>query len=121
MRFQISPQSPYHDIILHVRMLDSDNQLQQEAIGILGANLVYGAMHLNTDPDAFISSLADNLGNERIEVDMIEFNGPNFESVDNRVLCLKLAEQGLTNAVMFNQPRTCGATIRSSLQESLFN
>jgi hypothetical protein len=102
MRFQISPQTPHHDIILHVRMLDSDNQLQQEAIGILGANLVYGAMHLNTDPDAFIASLPDNLGKERIEVDMIEFNGPNFESVDNRVLCLKLAEQGLTNAVMFN-------------------
>jgi hypothetical protein len=83
-------------------MLDSDNQLQQEAIGILGVNLVYGALHLSSDPDAFIASLADNLGNERIEVDMIEFNGPSFESVDNRVLCLKLAEQGLTNAVMFN-------------------
>ena len=65
-------QSPFHDIILHVRMLDSDNQLQQEAIGIMGVNLVYGAMHLSSDPDAFITSLADNLGTERIEVDMIE-------------------------------------------------
>jgi len=102
MRFQISPQSPFHDIILHVRMLDSDNQLQQEAIGIMGVNLVYGAMHLSSDPDAFITSLADNLGTERIEVDMIEFNGPDFESVDNRILCLKLTEKGLTNAVMFD-------------------
>ena len=102
IRFQISPKSPYHDIILHVRMLDSDNQLQQEAIGILGVNLVYGAMHLSDAPDAFIDSLTDSLGTERIEVDMIEFNGPSFESVDNRILCLKLTERGLTNAIMFN-------------------
>ena len=57
IRFQISPLSPHHDIILHVRMLDTDNQLQQEAIGILGVNLVYGAMHLSGNPDSFIESL----------------------------------------------------------------
>ena len=102
IRFQISPLSPHHDIILHVRMLDTDNQLQQEAIGILGVNLVYGAMHLNHDPDAFIDSLSDSLGIGRIEVDMIEFNGPSFDLVDNRVLCLKLTEKGLTHAIMFN-------------------
>jgi hypothetical protein len=102
IRFQISPLSPHHDIILHVRMLDTDNQLQQEAIGILGVNLVYGAMHLNHDPDAFIDSLSDSLGTGRIEVDMIEFNGPTFDLVDNRVLCLKLTEKGLTHAIMFN-------------------
>ena len=102
IRFQISPKSPFHDIILHVRMLDSDNQLQQEAIGILGVNLVYGAMHLSNDPDRFIDSLTDSLGINRIEVDMIEFNGPSFEVVDNRILCLKLTEKGLTHAVMFN-------------------
>ena len=74
IRFQTSPKSSYHDIILHVRMLDSDNQLQQEAIGILGVNLVYGAMHFYSRPDDFIDSLTDTLGKDRIEVDMIEFN-----------------------------------------------
>lgn len=102
IRFQISPQSDFHDIILHVRMLDSDNQLQQEAIGILGVNLVYGAMHLHESPDQFIDSLSDSLGSGRIEVDMMEFNGPSFESVDNRILCLKLTEKGLTHAIMFD-------------------
>lgn len=102
IRFQISPKSPFHDIILHVRMLDTDNQLQQEAIGILGVNLVYGAMHLSNDPDGFIDSLTDSLGINRIEVDMIEFNGPSFEVFDNRILCLKLTEKGLTHAIMFN-------------------
>ena len=103
IRFQTSPKSSYHDIILHVRMLDSDNQLQQEAIGILGVNLVYGAMHFYSKPDDFIDSLTDTLGKDRIEVDMIEFNGPSFDNIDNRILCLKLTEKGLTNAVMFNE------------------
>ena len=102
IRFQLRPGSDYHDIILHVRMLDRDNRLQQEAIGMLGVNLVYGAFHFHKSPEAFISSLTDSIGEDRVEVDMIEFNGPEFESVDNRILCLKLAEIGLTQAVMFD-------------------
>jgi hypothetical protein len=92
-----------HDIILHVRMLDRENRLQQEAVGMLGVNLVYGAFHLTEDPDEFIKSLADGIDIERIEIDMIEFNGPDFEKFDNRVLCLKLTQSGLTDAVMFDQ------------------
>ena len=103
MRFQLRPGSPPHDINLHVRMLDRDNGLQQEAIGLFGTNLVYGAFHFRDDPDAFIQSLTDNVGGDRIEVDMIEFNGPEFEIVDNRILSLKLVETGLTQAVMFDQ------------------
>jgi hypothetical protein len=84
-------------------MLDRDNSLQQEAIGFFGVNLIYGAFHFRDDPDAFIRSLADNVGDDRIEVDMIEFNGPEFENVDNRILSLKLVESGLTEAVMFDR------------------
>ena len=82
--------------------LTLDNRLQQEAIGMLGVNLAYGAFHFHNSPDAFISSLTDSIGDGRVEVDMIEFNGPEFEFVDNRILCLKLAESGLTQAVMFD-------------------
>ena len=103
MRFQLRPGSKPHAIILHVRMLDRDNGLQQEAIGIFGTNLVYGAFHYRDDPNAFIKSLTDNIGYERSEVDMIQFNGPEFEEVDNRILSLKLVETGLTQAVMFDQ------------------
>jgi hypothetical protein len=103
VRFQLRPGSAPHDIILHVRMLDRDNSLQQEAIGFFGVNLIYGAFHFRDAPDAFIKSLADNVGHGRIEVDMIEFNGPDFENVDNRILSLKLVEAGLTEAVMFDQ------------------
>ena len=103
IRFQLEPLGEMHDIILHVRMLDRENRLQQEAVGMLGVNLVYGAFHLTGDPDEFIKSLADGIDIERIEIDMIEFNGPDFEKFDNRVLCLKLTQSGLTDAVMFDQ------------------
>ncbi len=102
IRFQIDPNGPFHDIVVHVRMLDRENRLQQEAIGILGVNLVYGAFHLTENPSDFISSLTDGIGEERIEVDMIEFNGPEFEKFDNRVLCLQLVERGLSDAIMFD-------------------
>jgi hypothetical protein len=82
--------------------LDKENILQQQALGIIGVNLVYGAFYYIDDQDRFIQSLADNLGVDRIEVDMINFSGALFASVDNRLMSLKLVEYGLTNAVMFS-------------------
>ena len=103
VRFQTRPHSPPHDVLVHVRMLDRQNRLQQEALGIFGVNLVYGVFHQRDDPDAFIKSLSDDLGRDRIEVDMIEFNGPDFEELDNRILSLKLVEAGIAQAVMFDK------------------
>lgn len=102
VRFEATPNSPASDIILHVRMLDKENILQQQALGIIGVNLVYGAFYYIDDQDRFIQSLADNLGVDRIEVDMINFSGALFANVDNRLMSLKLVEYGLTNAVMFS-------------------
>ncbi len=102
IRFQLQPMADPCDIIIHVRMLDKFNLQQQDALGIFGVNLVYGAFHLHDDPGSFIRSLADNLGKERIEVDMIQFLGAGFEKVDNRLLSLQLVQEGLTNAVMFD-------------------
>jgi len=82
-------------------MLDKENLQQQEALGIIGVNLIYGAFHLHTDPIGLIQSLLDNLTNERVEVDMIKFSGPAFEPVDNRIMSLELVRQGLANAAMF--------------------
>ena len=103
IRLQLEPNGRPHDIILHVRMLDRDNRLQQDAIGRLGVNIVYGAFHLRNEPSKLIASLLDEIGPDRIEVDMIEFNGPDFESFDNRILCLELIRNGLTHAVMFDE------------------
>jgi hypothetical protein len=102
IRFQGQPNSQPSDIVMHVRMWDKENVLQQQALGIIGVNLIYGAFYYLTDQDKFIQSLADNLTVDRIEVDMIAFSGPLFVNVDNRLMSLKLVEYGLTNAVLFN-------------------
>jgi hypothetical protein len=101
VRFQERPGSEPNDIIMHVRMWDKENVLQQQAIGIIGTNLVYGAFYYRDDPRKFIQSLLDNLSTDRIEVDMLQFTGPAFQNVDNRLMSLHLVQNGLTNAVMF--------------------
>ncbi len=102
IRFQAHPRDQDSQIILHVRMLDTENALQQEAIGIIGVNLLYGAFYLNHEPEQLIESLLDNLTTRRIEIDMIEFSGIAFRHVDNRVMSLRLVQLGLSSAAMFS-------------------
>lgn len=102
VRFQAHPRDQDSQIIIHVRMLDTENALQQEALGIVGVNLLYGAFFLNHEPDQLIESLLDNLSTRRIEIDMIEFSGIAFRHVDNRVMSLRLVQLGLSNAAMFS-------------------
>lgn len=101
VRFQTEPGGPTSDAILHVRMWDKENVLQQQALGIVGTNLIYGAFYYRDDPEKLIRSLLDNVGADRIEVDMLKFSGPAFGHVDNRLMSLFLVKHGLTNAVMF--------------------
>jgi len=101
VRFQTEPHGPPSDIIIHVRMWDKENVQQQEALGITGTNLIYGAFYYRDNPQKFIQSLLDNLSSDRIEVDMLEFIGPAFAHVDNRILSMQLVQYGLTNAVLF--------------------
>ncbi len=101
VRFQTCPNGASNDIIIHIRMLDSDNLAQQEALGIIGVNLIYGALYLYDKPLELIGSLLDNLTAKRVEVDMIKFTGPDFHGVDNRLMSLQLVQQGLTDAAMF--------------------
>ena len=101
VRFQTAPQGPSSEITLHVRLTDGEAEQQQEALGVIGINLVYGALYLHADPAAVIASLVDSLTSERVEVDMIEFAGPAFAGVDNRLMSLELVQRGLTHAAMF--------------------
>ena len=101
IRFQLEPLGEPHEVVIHVRMWDKKNVLQQEALGIVGTNLIYAAFHYAADPDRFLLSLVDNVGTDRIEVDMVQFRGPAFAHVDNRRLALLLVRHGLTNAALF--------------------
>jgi hypothetical protein len=103
IRFQSQPVGVPSEIILHVRMRDKDPILQQQALGIVGVNLIFGALYYQTEPRRLIESLQDNLGTDRIEVDMLRFSGQCFEKIDNRLMSLHLVECKLTNAVMFGK------------------
>jgi hypothetical protein len=108
VRFQAKLRSEPSEIIIHVRLLDAENVDQQEALGVMGVNLLYGAFY-HRQPERLIASLRENLALGRIEVDMIKFSGPAFPGVDNRLMSLQLVSQGLTNAVMF---RADGETVQ---------
>ena len=101
VKFQAHPRDDNSQIIIHVRMLDRENDLQQETLGIIGVNLLYAAFFLHHKPEMILESLLDNLTTARIEIDMIEFSGIEFRHVDNRVMSLKLVQLGLSGAAMF--------------------
>ncbi|EQD80585.1 hypothetical protein B1A_00741, partial [mine drainage metagenome] len=82
-------------------MLDRENAQQQEALGIVGVNLLYGAFFYHYEPEILLKSLMDGISAERIEIDMIEFTGIEFRHVDNRIMSLRLVELGLSAAAMF--------------------
>ncbi len=101
VKYQAFPGDSDNQIIVHVRMLDKENALQQEALGIVGVNLLYAAFFLHHAPNQMLESLLDNLSTERLEIDMIHFSGIEFRRVDNRVMSLKLVQLGLSGAAMF--------------------
>ncbi len=100
VRFQLSPHDRPNDLVIHVRMLDRDNQQQQSAIGILGVNLLYACYEFRDDPDAMVKSLMDGL-HGRVVIDLIRLTGPDFTHVDNRYLSLLLVKHGLTEVAIF--------------------
>lgn len=100
IRFQHEPGAEPSQILLHVSLLDRETVLQQEATGIFGVNLIHSALY-ESEPIEMLKQLLDDLSSDRIEVDMIEFTGPGYERVDNRLMSLELVHCGLSSAAMF--------------------
>jgi hypothetical protein len=105
VKFQSHQQDEPSQIVVHVRMLDEEAALQQEALGVVGVNLLHGAFFQHHEPEVLVESLLDRLTTGRIEIDMIELTGIEFRSVDNRVMALKLVQLGLSGAAMFGPDR----------------
>jgi hypothetical protein len=101
IKFQVHPHGNPATIIIHVRLLDWETPRQQEAVGIIGVNLIHAAFYQHIEPVRLIGSLLDGLTSQRVEVDMIKLSGPAFTGVDNRLMALQLVEQWLTEAAMF--------------------
>lgn len=100
IRFQLHHDKAPNDLVLHVRMLDNDNHLQQDAIGILGVNLVYAAFYHRDNLEKLLSSLMDDLEG-RVFIDMVRLEGPDFQHIDHRLICLNMVKLGLTDVAMF--------------------
>jgi len=101
VRFQSRPHEEPSSIIIHAHLLESTAARQQEALGVLGVNLLHGAFTHHASTTDLIDSLMEELSRERIEVDMLKVAGSAFAGVDNRLLSLQLVERGLTDAAMF--------------------
>ncbi len=101
LKFQSRPHDEPSQIMVHVRMLDTEASLQQEALGVVGVNLLFGGFFLHHEPELLVESLLDKLTTGRVEIDMIKFEGIEFRSVDNRIMALKLVKLGLSGAAMF--------------------
>src|SRR5438045_3184877 len=105
IKFQSRVQDQPSQVVMHVRMLDEEASAQQEALGIVGVNLCYGAFFLSHVPEELVESLLDNLTTRRLEIDMLELSGIEFRNVDNRIMALKLVQLGLSGAAMFGPNR----------------
>jgi hypothetical protein len=102
IRFQLDPnQKEFDEIILHVRFKQNEARLQQETLGIVGVNLIYGAFYKYNKPRKLLKYLYDHIDRDTLEIDMVNFAGPNFKNVDNRLMSLQLIRNDMTDAVMF--------------------
>lgn len=109
LRFQQKLGGAFNDIILHVKMHDNSHRAQQDALGILGVNLIHAAYFSTDDLDEFLNNLVHRIPRDRVEIDMIRVSGPDLGNVDNRIIALNLVKRGITDATMFD---LCGTVLQ---------
>lgn len=102
IRFQAEPRQEYSEIIIHVQFHETNAALQQITLGVMGVNLIYGAFYKYDNPKELLKSLYDHITKDKIEIDLINFSGPLFKEVDNRLISLQLVKNEMTQAVMFS-------------------
>lgn len=102
IKYQLEPKGEYNKIVLHIRFKENDARLQQNTLGILGTNLIYAAFYAHSDAKQVLKDLYDHIDKDQIEIDTINFSGPIFKEVDNRLMSLQLVKNGMTDAVMFD-------------------
>jgi hypothetical protein len=103
LRFQSQPLTQPNDLLLHVNLMDSSAAEQQQALGVLGVNLLYSAHHASDSPEAFLECLWDGLMIDRVEIDVLDFAGPSFRGQDPAIWCLQLLRRNMACAIMFDR------------------
>jgi hypothetical protein len=109
IRFQTKLGGEPNDVILHVKLHDNSHKAQQEALGILGVNLIHACYFHMDDLEEFLTNIAHRIPRDRVEIDMLRVSGPDFENVDNRIIALNLVKRGMTDATMFD---LCGSVLQ---------
>lgn len=104
VRFRLSPDGPVNDMVIHAKMLDTNNRLQQEVIGTLGVNMIYAIFYYNRNPELMVKSLIDNI-KDRVSIDLLRINGQDFNYFDKRLLSLYLVKHQMTTVSMFDSER----------------
>ena len=102
IRFQAVPKQDFSEIVIHVRFHQSEARFQQEALGLMGLNLIYGSFYKHDEPKKLLKYLYDHIDKDAIEIDTINFSGPLFKNVDNRIMSLELIKNDMTDGVMFD-------------------
>ncbi|GAA4231907.1 TonB-dependent receptor [Postechiella marina] len=106
IKYQVEAGQEYNEIILHLRFKETDARLQQETLGVLGTNLIYGAFYKYNKPKSLLKYLYDHLDKDQLEIDTINFSGPVFKDIDNRLMSLQLVKNNMTDAVVFGPDGT---------------
>ncbi|MBT7243032.1 MAG: TonB-dependent receptor [Flavobacteriaceae bacterium] len=101
IKYQVEPEGAFNEIVLHIRFYENEATLQQNTLGTLGVNLIYGAFYKFDEPKKLLRYLYDHIDQDKIEIDTINFSGPQFEKVDNRLMSLQLVKNSMTEAVIF--------------------
>lgn len=100
LRFQLQPHGQPSEIVLHINMRDPSSLLEQEAIGVLGVNLIYAVFYQLQSSESFLENIARDV-EKRIEIDFAEVRGTAFDGWDQREISVQLVRSGLAEAVCF--------------------
>jgi hypothetical protein len=102
IKYQVKPDEGYNKIMIHIRFKENDAKHQQITLGVLGVNLIYGAFYNHDSAKQILINLYNHLDKDQLEIDTVNFSGPRFKNVDNRLMSLQLVKHGMTDAVMFS-------------------
>ncbi|MEI6124426.1 MAG: TonB-dependent receptor [Bacteroidota bacterium] len=103
IRYQLQPNCNPNNIIVHFRLWETDNLLQQRTAGLLGVNLIYAAFYYHSNPVQLLKSLIDSTSSDRVSIDMINTSGPDLNYIDNRLLAVQLVKNGMSETAMFDR------------------
>jgi hypothetical protein len=111
LRFQEHPEAPRNDVIVHFNLLDPTTVQEQEAIGVLGVNLMYAVLFERANAETFLKGLASGVAPQHVEIDHIEVRGPVFENDasggwDDGLMHALLVTHRFAEAVMCGQDGT---------------